>query len=141
MRLTAFPPPPPTPMTLILAGGAASWSREIGSDGCASSSKRIIFCPPSISQCGGRGEEILQGTFHLREEARSGLLAGPRGSGGGGAPVEKKTRGTGPLRRGNDVRESAEAARNAAPDGDAERLLGHFEEPVEVRAPARQDET
>src|ERR1700682_546892 len=118
MRFTAFPPPPPTPNTLILAGGGESWSREIGSDGRASSSKRIIFCPPSISQCGGRGEEILQGAFDLREKARSGLLSGLSGSGGGGAPVEQKARRTGPLGRGDDVGQAAEPARHAAPDSD-----------------------
>src|SRR5512140_3230301 len=126
------------------AGGAASSLkvivRDVRLEPASSSSKRIIVFPPSISQSGGRGEQVSEGAFDLVEEPRGGAARPPAGRGGRAAPVEEQARGAGPLGRGDDVRQAAEAARNAAPHGDAEDLLGDLEEAVELGAAAGQDE-
>src|SRR5450759_1344529 len=141
MRLTALPPPPPTPTTLIFAGGGTSSFREIGSDGWGSSSKRIMFFPPSISQSGGREKQVLEGAFEFLEKARTGAARALPRRGGAAAAVEQETRRTGPFRRGDDVRQPAEAARHAPAHGHAEDLLGDLQEAVQLGAAARQDES
>src|SRR5664280_372953 len=139
IRLTALPPPPPTPTTLIFAGGTSSF-REMGSDAWGSSSKRIIFFPPSISQSGGRGEQVLEGTFEFVEKSRTGAARAPLRGGGSATPVQQEARGAGPLRRGDDVRQSAETAGHAPAHRHAEDLLGHVEDAVQLGAAPREDE-
>src|SRR5512141_1512253 len=143
MRLTALPPPPPTPTTLMRAGGADSSLkvivRDVRLEPASSSSKRIIVFPPSISQSGGRGEQVSEGAFELVEESRRGAARAPAGSGRGAPAVEEEARRAGPLGRRHDVRQAAQPARDASPHGDAEHLLGDLEEPVELRTAAGQD--